>query len=762
MSNFFGIPGPDQREYIVTLHFMKDSDSFYEDMETPGGNLYIPDRVVECTNRRTISRNTHYMLTYDEAKTISHDLRVLAVAIGKEGLKELGVKTITNGYSQQSEYFSKENINDANNINWGFIRSSSKTPIQNWGSEGIPVLSSEFKVDSSGKNVDVFIADDGMPFPHTKEYMQNADGSGFTRMVQRNWATHQHESNPTYNGSYFDTIISEDINNVTQFPSFQDHAAHVMGTAAGNTQGWAKDANIYNLFVLELNEYVDLVRLFHRDKPINPKTGFKNPTIMNNSWSDVLYANSKQISKVHFRGTDYFPSGGSGPYNWIWDDAVLASFLINPYFVNGNPEKYFDVPWVEGKEWLAADFIDMMNEGVVVCASAGNTSWYIDKIGGPDYDNYFTTPQSVSNVYYNRGAVPHGVDGGSEDNRVICVGSLGNHAGASDYYNHGSLGATAISEIDYKAEYTNFGPRIDVYAPGSSIMSIHKVYPDQTWGYGLVGVYDNRSPFNDHINGVCIARGTSMATPQVTGMLACLAEKYPRMNQRIAREWIKNISLPTLASTSGGAGTDPTDAGFGVSAESANNIMFNKSERNTSYDEGSQFLSVTYPKTSKWIRPSSGVAYPRVQRLHNRNHTTEISLSCSHTVVSRGETFYVTLSSNTNLSELKVPYIITAIPVEVEGNLYNFNFDMQSDFFTPDDYAFYSASVVPTLKNNQADISIDPTGVITLENGEYVLPITVTNNSISAASNKHLNFRLDYFGTPSITVLLKYDDSIFT
>ena len=66
----------DLKEYIVTLHDYQDLDEFYDDMETPGGSLYIPDRAVELVNRRPISRNTHYLLTAEEAEQLKNDPRV--------------------------------------------------------------------------------------------------------------------------------------------------------------------------------------------------------------------------------------------------------------------------------------------------------------------------------------------------------------------------------------------------------------------------------------------------------------------------------------------------------------------------------------------------------------------------------------------------------------------------------------------------------------------------------------------------------------
>ena len=65
-------------EYIVTCRSYEDLEDLYDDMETPGGSLYIPDREVELVHRRTISRNTHYMLTEEEAVEIRNDERVIA------------------------------------------------------------------------------------------------------------------------------------------------------------------------------------------------------------------------------------------------------------------------------------------------------------------------------------------------------------------------------------------------------------------------------------------------------------------------------------------------------------------------------------------------------------------------------------------------------------------------------------------------------------------------------------------------------------
>jgi len=73
------IDNQELREYVITLKEHQDLDAFYEDMETPGGNLYIPGRAIEVAARRPISRNTHYYLTEIEAKQIKDDPRVESI-----------------------------------------------------------------------------------------------------------------------------------------------------------------------------------------------------------------------------------------------------------------------------------------------------------------------------------------------------------------------------------------------------------------------------------------------------------------------------------------------------------------------------------------------------------------------------------------------------------------------------------------------------------------------------------------------------------
>ena len=125
------------KEYVITLWNHQDLDEFYQEMEMDSHCDCVPDRSVECCNRRKISRNTHYFLTEDEAKALLNDKRVRDVSLTPEemgfvaepisrfsdkmndsytfGESNWGISTIVNGptlYINHSDYLAKQNTAD--------------------------------------------------------------------------------------------------------------------------------------------------------------------------------------------------------------------------------------------------------------------------------------------------------------------------------------------------------------------------------------------------------------------------------------------------------------------------------------------------------------------------------------------------------------------------------------------------------------------------------------------------------------------------
>lgn len=611
------------KEYIVTLKKMEDSEDFYNDMETPGGNLYIPERKVECKNRRPISRNTHYMLTYDEAAQVKNDPRVLTVELNPN---DLGLTIETHGFIQTNSNFDKRVASDSNDINWGLLRLNRKQDIVGWGITGTVNQTATVIMDASGKNVDVVVMDDGAPYPNTYEFAQNVDGTGYNRMVEYNWYIH----NPTVTGGAVGQYSYTQIR-------LQEHGAHTSGNCAGNTQGFAKDANIYNL---TFYDSIDYVREFHKNKPINPLTGVKNPTVMNNSWGYRL-SNWVEfgISQIYYRGTLYTRPGTG------WTTAQLDTFRIRQGASLPTQNTATDV-----------DMVEAMNEGVIIVASAGNSYWYIDVPGGLDYNNYFV--YNGTSYYYHRGSSPGSATGGSANNTIICSGAIGQHneaSGASIY------ASTGIEVGDYKAEFSNYGPRIDAWAPGSAVQSI--------WNSGA-SLYDSTPATDARVsalggsdnvnNNYKKCPGTSMSCPNTVGVLACYAEKYPRMTQADARALLEAVSPETVLSTSGGT-FDSADAGFTYNPASCKRMVFFQGNRHPANDVGG-FYSSPYPTVNNWYRQTSGQVYPRKKTLNSRNNSATFALTVDDNTVSLGQTATVTLATTNIPNGTLVPYIITARP----------------------------------------------------------------------------------------------------
>lgn len=496
----------DTRKYIVTLKNREDLDSFYDDMETEGGNLYIPNRTVECCNRRPISRNTHYMLTDSEAETIRNDTRVLSVELDPE---ELGVMIVPMGYTQTSSNWNKSFSLNNTMLNWGLLRCWEGTQRSNWGSNGTASQTGTITVNATGKNVDVVIVDGHFDPDHP-------DYGG--RVIQRNWF----ESD---SGTYIYPPYV-DVGNASRTDN-NNHGAHVAGTVVGETQGWAREANIYNInpYGSNINGSIgstlfDYVREFHNNKPINPNTGRRNPTIINNSWGQLIRLNTTGISGVNWRGNEV-----SGPFT--------DSDLRNLYGVDAG-DNLVAIPFVNSS--LDADIQDAINDGIIVVGAAGNNSLLIDVSGGIDYNNtisgFFPSNGLPFTLPYHRGMSPVAAA------NAICVGAIG------------------TSTDDSKATFSNTGPRVDIFAPGQLIIS--------TVNSG--GVSDSRdgSYFLNKLS------GTSMASPQVCGVLALVLETYPNLTHQQAIDFINSMSKLDQITDTGGSG-DPVS--FSVSNSGASSYI---------------------------------------------------------------------------------------------------------------------------------------------------------------------------------------------
>jgi len=562
-------------EWIVTLHNHEDLEDFYNDMETPGGNLFIPDRAVGVEKRRSISRNTHYMLTPAEAALVKQDERVWDVDMA-DMIENVPTYEFTGD-------FDKTTSGSADHINWGILRHTVEDNLSNWGLPGTSSKTRDVNITASGKNVDVVIFD-GHFDPLHPEFAVNPDGTGGSRVNQYNWfqndigsGTGTYAYTPYVDGTYPD-------NNGDGIPDRTDdnnHGAHVAGTVAGNKQGWARDANIYNISIYGTNQnfgtnglssstYWDYVRAWHNAKAVNPATGRKNPTITNHSYGSTVTLQAYTASsgaayslpeKIEYRGTEY----------------DKGSALAETDYTSRGIYTTDDTPTVQAYFTSRfADIQDAIDDGIIVVAAAGNDRCKITNSTDQDYNNKVYWPYQFFGFDYEQTVYTHrGTGSAAGKAEVIVVGALSNDTD------------------EKKAGFSNTGSQVDIYAAGETIQSSLN-----TNQYATYGPYSDSRDSN--YEGAKYY-GTSMASPQVAGVLAILAESWPNMTQAEAQQWIIDNASDDKMFDSGA--DDPMDL---TSLQGGPNKILRWINQRP--EEG-----FAYPQRNFKPRPTTGAVYPRTK-----------------------------------------------------------------------------------------------------------------------------------------------------
>jgi subtilisin family serine protease len=170
---------------------------------------------------------------------------------------------------------------------------------------------------------------------------------------------------------------------------------------------------------------------------------------------------------------------------------------------------------------------DCLNAGVILVGAAGNAYGTMDVPGGLDYNNYYNNAGSGRQYYYMRGGTPTGVP------NVVCVGSV-------DIGYSGGL--------ERKAGYSNSGPRVDVYSPGTQVVSTLSTVYDPEFAQYPYGV--NSYPYNSSFK-IANVSGTSMASPNVAGIAAQLLQIHPGESPAQIRQRIIDLSTPNMLYSTG-------------------------------------------------------------------------------------------------------------------------------------------------------------------------------------------------------------------
>lgn len=485
----------DQNKAVVTLHKGVDVDAFIQDMVSGTNHSeFMPGRTVELYNEKLDSRrNVDFVLTKQEADQLKNDPRIVDVRYGTKVENGIFLKPSA---SDTSKLYSKTSALDATHYNWGIPACVNAANPFSSVATGINFTHG---FPTAGSGVDMVIQDSGIDPNHPEWLTFNGATS---RLQQVNW--------PAVSG-----LTGTYTQNADHYTDPDGHGTHVAGTAAGRLYGWAKAANIYAITIIDnpaaygISASFNLVRAWHNLKP-NTALGYKRPTVINMSWAYFkIYEN---ITGGNHQGTPWTSTTPQSVYGMV---STIYNRLTSP-------TRFYHPVRVSSVD---ADIEDCVDDGIILIAAAGNDAHKIDSASGVDYNNFYT--DSVNGTtYYHRGATPCNTSG------VITVGSV------------------KIADPEGKNFFSNTGPGVDVFAPGESIPSAIPIGSAIATSAGTVNY-----PLNASFRSTKIS-GTSMASPQVAGVVACMLEARPEYNQTQVRAWLDQTTATGRLSDTGGSYTD--------------------------------------------------------------------------------------------------------------------------------------------------------------------------------------------------------------
>jgi len=273
------------------------------------------------------------------------------------------------------------------------------------------------------------------------------------------------------------------------------------------------------------------------------------------SWGLTSQIALTNIARVIYQGVTYNQPGGGWTATDRANFGLVAASGSNMLFMGRDSS-------------IDADMVDAINDGIILVGAAGNFYMYFDRIGGINYDNALQyLSGTYQSLYYMRGSSP-GVAPG-----VVTVSAID------------------ATVAERKADFSNAGPRTDIFASGSNIMGV----------YYSGGVTD---PRNASFRKGKMS-GTSQASPQVCGLLACALETYPNMTAAQALQYIQTTS------TANGLQNSAFSTTYGSSSYLSYNTLYNGPNLYAAYRNEAARTNQVYPRRDYFVRPTAGRTFPR-------------------------------------------------------------------------------------------------------------------------------------------------------
>lgn len=559
-----------EKEYIVTLKKGIDPNAFRQDMVADNMLPYVPPKAVTVANERPGStRNTHYLLTDEEAVELQNDERVEAVELRPDLRDDIGIER----FATQVGNFNKSTASSGDNINWGLRRMSALSNPYN--SNGAVV--GGYTHTLTGTGVDFIVQDSGIQSDHP----EFQDSFGNSRVQEIDWYQAQ-------------SVVSGSLP-AGFYTDYDGHGTHCAGIAAGKTYGWAKNSKIYSIKIaglqgasdpnngMPISDIFDVVKEWHNAKSPDVLTGVKRPTVINMSWG--YFSRYLSITGGNYRGA-----------SWTGNSKLTAYGMTGAFDGTGyrHPIRVASVD---------ADIEELIEAGVTVCIAAGNNYHKIATESDPDYNNYYTNSFGQTK-YYHRGSSPYSTN-------AIMVGNIDSELD--------------VDGNEQVAQSSEKGPGVDVYAPGTNIFSATSTTNRFTDGQYLDTSYR-----------IANIGGTSMASPQIAGLVTTYGEVQPNATPAQFKAWITTNAKAQLAEN-GNTGADYTN--------------------NRSLQGGTSTYAFQ-PYNSANVLTIAGdetiVAAAGAQE-------ATYALTASASSVEEGQSFSVTLTTTGLVNGTIIPYIITGV-----------------------------------------------------------------------------------------------------
>lgn len=491
-----------EREYAVIVKEGVNLAELEAELTASSGDGPIPARSVDIANSRKGSKRiTHFALTDEEAQALHADARILAVEIPPDQRDDIKIGLQR---TQESDFYRGSGLSQSY-ANWGLRRCNSLTNV--YGNlSNVTGQTPNYNYALDGTGVDVVIQDSGIQVGHPEWN----DYEGNSRLQLINW---------------YDASGLPGTQSANHYRDWDGHGSHCAGIAAGRLYGWAKGAHIYSQKLsglefdgptgISLSDAFDTIRLWHANKPINPATGYKRPTVVNMSWGFFAQFTGNPTSGV-YRGTAW----NYGDINFNSSNALWQNAGIIPGVANGGSTRI--LPGTNAFSDVEVE--DMISEGIVVCIAAGNNYYKADVPGGVDYDN--TVTAGGTTFFYHRGSSPK----------------------SENAFMTGCINSATTNSLDALAGFSTKGPLVNIQAPGSNILSACSITND---GYNTI-LYPGS---NEHK--ITSISGTSMASPQVAGVAALHLQANPGATPEQLRNKIFGEAPAVMYDT--GLGNDYTD-----------------------------------------------------------------------------------------------------------------------------------------------------------------------------------------------------------